>query len=75
MNDKKYPCPVCGELTLDEPKGSYDNCTVCGWEEDGYQQDYPDETGPNGKWTLNVAKKAWAEGETLFEDYPNPNAK
>ena len=74
-DEKKYPCPICGALTLSEPDRSCDICTVCGWEEDGYQQDYPDETGPNGKWTLNEAKKAWAAGETLFANHPNPKAR
>ncbi len=74
-DEKKYPCPVCGALTLSEPDRSYDICTVCGWEEDGYQKDYPDDTGPNDEWTLNAAKKAWAAGETLFANHPNPKAR
>ena len=71
----KYPCPVCGEMCMSEPSGSFDICPVCGWEEDGYQQRHPDETGANGKWTLNKAKETWKRGKTLFESFPNPNAK
>ncbi|MGI6499219.1 MAG: CPCC family cysteine-rich protein [Oscillospiraceae bacterium] len=71
-NNHKYPCPVCGTKCLSEEMYSYDICTMCGWEEDGYQQKHPDELGPNKDWTLNVAKKAWKNGETLFERYPNP---
>lgn len=75
MDKIKYPCPVCGEMFLDEPMWSFDLCPVCGWQEDGHQQLHPDDTGPNGKWTLNDARKAWANGETLFKRHPNPNSK
>lgn len=75
-NTKKYPCPVCGKLEREEEEYSYHICTACGWEEDGYQQHEPDdEAGPNDGWSLNAAIKAWKEGETLFEGWPNPNAK
>ena len=69
-----YPCPVCGSKTLREPEYSYDICTVCGWEEEGHCQHYPDEPMWGG-YSLNAARKAWKEGKTLFPDYPNPNAK
>ncbi|MDD6174414.1 MAG: CPCC family cysteine-rich protein [Firmicutes bacterium] len=71
----KFPCPVCGTRYLEEEFGSYEICPVCGWEEDGIQQKYPDEPGINGKWTLNAAKIAWESGKPLFDGYPNPNAK
>lgn len=32
----KYPCPVCGYLTLDEPPGSYLICEICFWEDDDW---------------------------------------
>ena len=71
MNEK-YPCPVCGTLCLSEPMGSFDICPVCGWEEDGVQQKYPDDDiGPNGGWSLNAANEAWKRGETLFPRYQN----
>lgn len=72
MSEKKFPCPICGTKCLSEERGSFDICPVCGWEEDGYQQKYPDEAGPNDYWTLTEARKAWENGETLFERYPNP---
>lgn len=76
MSEKvKYPCPVCGNKYLDEEYGSFEICPICGWEEDGIQQLYPDETGINKAWTLNNAKKAWDNGETLFDTHPNPNSK
>ena len=72
-NKKRYPCPVCGEICLSEPIGSFDICPVCGWEDDYVGQECPDEpAGASGKWTLNAAKKAWKSGKTLFEKYPHP---
>ena len=68
---KKELCPICGTEAFDY-FGSYDNCTLCGWEDDWYQVKFPDKTGANGKWTLNAAKKAWAEGKTLFRMCPHP---
>ncbi|MDE6726418.1 MAG: hypothetical protein K2J80_00590 [Oscillospiraceae bacterium] len=32
---KKFVCPCCGCLTLDE-RGCYDICPVCFWEDDAY---------------------------------------
>lgn len=75
-DEKKYPCPICGALELPEPEFSFHICSVCGWEEDGIQQRYPDEKcDPNGGISLNEAKKAWAAGETLFANHPNPKAR
>ncbi|MCC9606432.1 hypothetical protein LOC68_17890 [Blastopirellula sp. JC732] len=36
-----YPCPACGFEVFDEPAGSYENCPVCGWEDDAVQLRYP----------------------------------
>ncbi|MBR5094456.1 MAG: hydrolase [Oscillospiraceae bacterium] len=73
-DQKKYPCPVCGSRSLSEPTGSFDICPICGWEDDYAGQSDPDGLTINGI-TLNTARKAWANGETLFPRYPNPNAK
>lgn len=71
-----YDCPCCmTKQTVEEmEKGGYGICLVCGWEDDGVQRREPDETGANGKWTLNAARKAWKEGKTLFPNHPNPKA-
>jgi len=37
----KYTCPVCGYLVFDKLPGSYDNCPVCGWEDDNSQLHWP----------------------------------
>lgn len=53
----KYQCPVCKNYTL-SMKNEYDICTVCGWEDDGYEK-YPDEeSGPN-HISFNEAKRLW----------------
>ena len=72
-----YPCPLCGasHQVSEKDSNSFDICEVCGWEDDGFQLRHPDDTGANLEWTFNAAKKAWENGETLFEDFPNPKAK
>lgn len=42
-----YPCPCCGYLVFDEPPGSYDICSVCGWEDDLSQLRFPTTSGAN----------------------------
>lgn len=43
----------------------YDICEVCGWENEKYQLDHPDEDGGANKMSLNEARKAWAEGRRI----------
>jgi hypothetical protein len=63
---RRYPCPCCGLLTLDEePPGTFDICTVCGWEDDNVQFDDPDYTGGANTMSLNEAKKAYHEGRKV----------
>lgn len=58
LSEKKYPCPCCGYLTLDEEPGNYDICPVCYWEDDPVQRREPDEPGgANGDISLNQAKR------------------
>ena len=70
-----YPCPCCGSQNEVDYEGGYSICSVCGWEDDRYQRRYPDETGANGKLTLNQARKMWKNGETLKPWRPHPNRK
>lgn len=70
-----YPCPVCGKKCYTEPQYSFEICPVCGWEDDLYQLQHPNERGANGHWTLSDAQEAWKKGMTLFPTHPNPNAK
>lgn len=54
-----YKCPVCGEYTF-KYHISYGVCPICGWEDDG-SDDEPDVAqGANGV-SLNEAKKLFAE--------------
>ena len=49
-----FPCPCCGNLTYDEPPGSYQICEVCSWEDDHAQLRWPTlDSGPNG-WCLQL---------------------
>ena len=57
------PCACCGEKTLEHKM--HDICPVCGWEDDGVQNDDPDYRGVANFISLNEAKKAWVEGENL----------
>ena len=42
-----YPCPCCGYRVFREQPGSYDNCPVCGWEDDLSQLRFPTTGGAN----------------------------
>ncbi|MEV5005913.1 CPCC family cysteine-rich protein [Streptomyces sp. NPDC055692] len=44
MADRR-PCPCCGHLIHDEPRGSNDICPVCFWEDDLSQLRWPTTTG------------------------------
>ena len=54
-------CACCGEYTLEE-KSLFDICPVCGWEDDGVQNDDPNYDGGANHISLNEAKKVWVEG-------------
>ncbi len=46
---KKFACPCCGFLTLEEePPGTHGICPVCGWEDDLVQFKDPTHWGANG---------------------------
>ena len=45
---KKFPCPCCGFLTLEEePPGTNEICPVCFWEDDLVQFENPTHWGAN----------------------------
>lgn len=50
-------CPCCNCKTLGERSG-YEICEVCGWEDDGQDDDIADEVlgGPNGALSLTQAR-------------------
>ena len=52
MKDSDYPCPACGFLAFGEPPGSYEICSVCGWEDDHVQLRFPGMAGGANKASL-----------------------
>lgn len=58
MNNGPYPCPCCGNKTIDE-LGCYEICPVCGWEDDPVQSADPDFSGGANSSNLNEAKRAF----------------
>ena len=57
----KYPCPCCGELTL-ETVGNYEICPRCGWEDDPSQSKDLDFEGGANELSLNQACAKWRQG-------------
>ena len=62
-----FPCPCCHFLTLDEPPpGTYEICSICGWEDDPVQFDDPDYKGGANRPSLNECRNRF-EAEQLPE--------
>ena len=54
----KYRCKCCDFLTLEEePKGTFEVCPVCFWEDDIVQSENPEYNGGANIISLNEAKK------------------
>ena len=53
---EKRPCPCCGNYTLYEPSGSYEFCPVCGWTDDPWAEEHPEETGDHNGVSLETAR-------------------
>ena len=62
MSKKK--CPVCGKYTFEE-KGTYEDCPICNWTDDLYQERFPDKRGGANYYSLNEAKEKYTKGERL----------
>ena len=57
MNSQSdYPCPCCGFETFSEPPGSYEICSICGWEDDHVQLRHPDMGGGANRDSLLEAQ-------------------
>ena len=56
----RYPCVCCGHLTLTAPPGSYDDCPVCGWEDDIVGLRWPDLDGGANRLSLIEAQRSYA---------------
>lgn len=59
-NEKKYPCVCCGNMTMrNKPPGTYEICSVCGWEDDPVQYRCPEFAGGANSLSLDQAREAW----------------
>ncbi len=55
---KKFACPCCGYLTLDEePPGTFEICPVCEWEDDNVQHNDPNYRGGANTVSLREARE------------------
>ena len=58
MVTEKFACPCCGYKTLGEqPKGHYDICEVCFWEDDPIQLDNPNYEGGANNVSLRQGQR------------------
>lgn len=59
---KKFPCPCCRYLTLEqEPPGTFAICDICFWEDDYVQFHHPDSDVGANKVSLNQARQNFEE--------------
>ncbi len=57
-DEKGYPCPCCGFLTLSEDTHeTFEICPVCNWEDDDVQFNNPDFRGGANQESLNEARE------------------
>jgi hypothetical protein len=54
-----YPCPCCGHLSLSEPPGSYEICSICFWEDDNIQLRWP-------TWRGGASRPSLAESQANY---------
>jgi hypothetical protein len=55
-NNKK--CECCGFFTLPEDS-IFEICPLCGWQDDGVQNDDPDYAGGANELSLNEYRSQW----------------
>ena len=57
-------CPVCGKYKFKEP---FEECPICGWQNDEYQEERPDKggTGWCNIMSLNETKEAYKNGKEI----------
>lgn len=60
---EKVKCPICGKYEFEE-HGDFDYCEVCGWQNDGYQEEHPDYMGGANVVSLNQMREAYKMGKT-----------
>ena len=68
IQQRKFPCPSCGFLTLDEePPGTFAICPVCGWEDDNVQFHDPSYSGGANPVSLEEARRNFVEFGAVSE--------
>ena len=69
MTEKTYRCPVCGNLSFAAPD-DFEYCDVCGWQNDTWQEDHPDEEGGGtcNVVSLNHYREDWKAGRGPFDE-------
>lgn len=66
-----YPCVCCGSTVLSEPPGSYEVCSVCGWEDDPVQLRFPLMAGGANRLSLFTSQRAFrASGKPAVDRDP-----
>ncbi len=75
---EKYACPCCGYKTFKElPKGHYQICEVCFWEDDPVQLKDPDYEGGANNVSLRQGQqnflKFGACEEAMIKNVRRPN--
>mgnify|MGYP002474281909 CR=1 FL=1 len=61
---KRYACPCCGELTLyEKPPGTYEICSMCGWEDDEIQFNDPFYEGGANRLSLYQAREVFLKSK------------
>jgi hypothetical protein len=71
---RRFPCPCCDLLTLDDrPPGTFEICPVCGWEDDGLQFVDMEREGGANRISLDQARENYREfgvSHTLYRGRP-----
>ncbi len=72
--DEKHKCPVCGKFEFPH-RLSQEICEVCGWQDDIFDEDDPDEfTGAN-EMELAEYREAYASGWRPFAEIDSEDMK
>jgi hypothetical protein len=67
--EKTYPCPCCGFLTMFGPiRHTLDTCPICGWEDDVSQIIEPDMDDGANTVSLNEARENYAKFGAIDEE-------
>ena len=79
MVEGAHYCPVCGKHIFNS-SDSYEDCPVCDWTDNRYQEQYPDEGGCENLFSLNKAKRRYEQYGTvlpydLWEDWAKTDEK